>query len=62
MRISEQEDWVDVFNCPEPQTAPPKGDHWQRMRRWRWKDTQEKLAYRYFCWRCRLRALLACSG
>ncbi|KAK9845991.1 hypothetical protein WJX81_007900 [Elliptochloris bilobata] len=49
-RISEQEDWVDAFNLPAPQAAPPV-DRWQRIQRWRWNELREKLAYRYFCWR-----------
>ena len=49
-RVSDQEDWVDAFNLPAPQPAPPVA-RFQRIQRWRWNELREKLAYRYFCWR-----------
>jgi len=49
---------VDAFSLPSPQAVAPRASPWQRMQRWRWHEMREKLAYRYFCWRRGLLAVL----
>ena len=53
------DEWIDAFDLP-------LSDHLKRSQpiglfhgQWSWRDVGERIAYRYFCWRCL--PLLCCS-
>ena len=46
------DEWIDAFDLP-------LSDHLKRSQpiglfhgQWSWRDVGERIAYRYFCWRC----------
>ena len=47
------DEWIDAFDAPvsdnlvRPAAAGP-------AQAWTWKELPERIAYKYFCWRCRL--------